>query len=186
MNTTKNSALTTGAAAAYPKEAKTIASTARQKPNSKGKYMKTRTNKTQEAILFGEDAAHLVGLQIMESVTDRLADLWREACEGGSDGGGWDDAHADASITLQITCEEAARIQAEVQAGADTHRLVGGLSRLMALLVGVQALRPDQDDYSSRALKALPQELVGLSNLAEHVAFGLRFAKAEGPDHAAD
>lgn len=144
------------------------------------KQAKTSATQAQAAILFGEDAAHLVGLQIMETVKDRLADLWREACEGGADGSGWDDAHADAAITLQITCEEARRIQAEVQAGADTHRLVGGLSRLMALLVGVQALRPGQDDYSSRALKALPQELVGLCNLAEHVAFGLRFAKVEG------
>lgn len=145
-----------------------------------------RKSKTNEAAaIFGEQAARTVAIQALHSIERSLDWIWKEATEGGSDKGGWPDEDADASIALQIALEERNRIEDEAHAGANSDRLAGNLVRLHSLLKGVNALRTNQDDFSSRLLSSLCREINAYATLIEHTETGERFAKkAGGAAHA--
>jgi len=161
---------TPGAAAALSKSAKTISNTADHKPNSKGKAMKKRNNKPPAAILFGEEAARIVALQVLASIHESLNRLALEAFEH------WDEEQFYAIALMEEAVNQCKRAKAVTSIG----NVVGDLNRLAATIAGIHALRPGANDYSARVLQAMPQELATLSGLIEGVQMGERFIQAEG------
>lgn len=140
--------------------------------------MTTKTKAAKQAVpaaalpaapIFGEEAGRIVAQQALQHIGRSLTHLWADAYEGDADGLGWGYADADALIVLKITIEEHERIEAAAKDGADAIRLAGGISRLAALLAGVNTLRTEQDEYSTPILQDMAQELTGFTKLIEHV-----------------
>ena len=118
------------------------------------------------APIFGEDAARVLGLQILELV---LFSLNRMIKADGPDE--WPDADSDVSVALQIAVEEAQRMQQAIYGGFDADQMDWALVRLGCLIrVAYAAYAPKDKTPTGRHMQYLGRCFAAFPELLESTA----------------
>ena len=118
------------------------------------------------APIFGDDAARVLGLQILELA---LFSLNRMIKADGPDE--WPDADSDVSVALQIAVEEAQRMQQAIYSGCDADQMDWAMVSLACLInVAFTAYSPKDKTKTGRHLQRLVRCFDVFPELLEYTA----------------